>query len=148
MRKLKTSLIDHRRIQYRGFSHLHVLIYSQQVKGTLRQRKAAKSLALGTKPVVVVTNYGVLFVLIVIKTRAEEKIASRHEERLSKLLNVKIVIEYGRTYEVVVVSFNASEVEEERSLLLHEWTTQIHVVLPNLKWRALAGIDGKRVLRS
>ena len=56
VRKLKTSLVDCRRIQNRGFSHLHVLIYRQRVETTLRQRKAAELPVLDTKPVVVVTN--------------------------------------------------------------------------------------------
>src|ERR1044072_737988 len=137
MSKLKTRLVDRRRIQNRGLCHLHVLIYRKGVVTTLRQIKPLNSKILDTKPVVIITNHEcVIRVDGVIKTRAQEKITSRHEERLSEVRRVQIVIENGRPYEFVVVRFDASEVEKKRSLLLHDWTTEIHVVLTDLKRRA------------
>src|SRR6185369_14621187 len=84
VRKLKTSLVDHRRVQNRGFSHLHVLIYCQRVVTTLGQRKALNAGVVDTNPVVVVTNYErVIRIDGVVKTRTQKKVATRHEKPFS-----------------------------------------------------------------
>ncbi len=60
---------------------------------------------------------------------------------------VEIRIEHGGAHEFVIVCFDAAEVNKERGFALHQRTIQIHVVLANLKRRAFAGIDRKRVTR-
>src|SRR6185369_4130581 len=136
------------RVENRSLSQLNVLICRERVVGALGQGKAADALVLNPGAVVVVTNdQRVAGVDGVIKARAEKHIAPRHDERLAKIQRIQITIEHGSAHEIVIVSFNASEVEKERRLFLDDWTTQVHVVLANLKRRALAGRDGKRVPR-
>src|SRR6185503_10973622 len=147
-RKLKASLVNGCRVEYRGFSHLHVLICRDRVEAAFGQREAADALVLSAGAIVVVTNdQRVAGVDGVIESRTEKQIAPRHDERLAKLYNVQIVVEESGANELVVVSFNASEIEKERCLSLYQWTTQVHVVLADLKRRALAGISRKRVTR-
>jgi hypothetical protein len=57
VRKLKTSLVDRRRIQYRGFSHLHVLIYVESVLKPRSGNEKPPNPGYQCETIVVVTNY-------------------------------------------------------------------------------------------
>src|SRR5262249_17178155 len=114
VRKLKTSLVDRRRIENRRFRHLDILVYGERVKAAFRKIEPADALVVRTKTVVVVANdERVVLIDRVIKTRTQEQIAPRDQERLTEVNHVEIVVEHARADEFVIVGFNASEVEEE-----------------------------------
>src|ERR1043166_3844384 len=100
------------------------------------------------KTVEVVTNdERVVLIDRVIKTWTQLHIAPRHQKRLAEVDDVEIVVEHARAHELVIVRFDATEVKEERRHPRHDWTTDVRLVLANLKRRALARGDGKRVAR-
>src|SRR6185503_4610123 len=72
----------------------------------------------------------------VVDSRAEEQVTARHDEALAKLHHVEIIVEHGRADQFVVICLETGEIEKERSLLSHQWTTRVHVVLANLKGRS------------
>src|ERR1041385_1547379 len=147
-RILKAGLVDRRRVDYRGFRQLHVLVCRKRVEAALGQRETADALILDAKAIVVVTkDERVSLVDCVIEARTKKQIAPRHDERLAKIDWIKIVVKHGCAHEFVVVSFNASEVEKERCFPLYDWTIQVHLVLSNLKGRALARRDSKWIAR-
>src|SRR5215213_114265 len=145
---LKASLVDGCRVEYRGFRDLHVLICRSRVEGALRQREAIDALVFNARAVVVVTNdQRVAGVDGVVEAWTKKQVAPRHDKRLAEVEHIQIVVEHGGAHELVIVSFNASEIEKERGFALDHRTTQVHVVLANLKRRALAGVNCKRVAR-
>ena len=90
-------------------------------------------------------GHGVAGVNGVVEPRTQKRIAARHEKALAKIDCLEIRIEHLGADELVVVSLDASEVNKERRLSLHEWTTQIHVVVANLKRRAFTRVDRERI---
>ena len=119
-RILKTRFVDHRRVQNRGLSQLDILVCVNDVEATLRQVESTDALVVNSGTVEVVTNdERVIGVDGVVETWTEEHIAPRHEKSLTDVDRIEIVVEYHCPDEFVVVSFDTTEIDEERRFLRH-----------------------------
>src|SRR6266567_445946 len=146
MRKLKAGFVDRKGVDNRGFRQLDILVPGFVCETPRRQRKPADSLVLGLLlEEVIAGNQGVLRIDGVIKPRANIRVASRNQEALAELHDIESGIENRRLDQFVVIRLVAVPFEEERSLLLYDWSTYAAAKLTNLKRCALARTSCKRV---
>src|SRR6185436_14202722 len=110
--------------------------------------ETADALVIKRKPVEVVTrDERVIGIDRVIKTWTEERIALGCNKRVTDFQPVEVFVKHSRANQLVVVGFDASEVDEERRLSLDDGSAEIHIVLANLKRCSLAGRNRKRITR-
>src|SRR5215216_5932940 len=112
--KLKARFVDGGAVQDRGLSNLNVLVSGYLIEASLRQIEAPNAFVICRRPLKVVTNNErITGVYGVVEARAEEQVTSRHQEPLTKVDNVEVVVEHGCPDEFVVVCIDAGEIEKE-----------------------------------